>query len=442
MLQFGPVMLNTAINTAASGCHLLRCLWQGRTRRWPAVQPDTQPHLLLLAWVFPPAVSGGVYRPLSLARYAARAGWKVTVVCGPAPAIPSEAGRQLHELVRDERNISLIRGEEIDLPVSYRLFPRIDGGLLNAMALFDKVRNTLVVPPSVVVASGPPFHVCVAGKWVAGLFAAPFVMDLRDEWTMSEFDFVQIGNADSWFERRCMQAADRIVLTTQSTCEAYRALYRAIPANRFMVLPNGWEPADFDRDVVPAAVPDGPRLVSFVGYMGDHAPADGFLRDLAQVLERRPDLRDRLLFRFVGSKDKAAENAIRAFGFPASIKAIAHVSKSEASRLMVESSAVLLINLPILHRYLPGKLFDYIASKSPLLLYGEGGEVGAVVEQTACGLIVQPGHPASMETALDAIVAGWCPAPSAARDQWLADHVRETLALQYLDRLRAVRAGT
>ena len=49
----------------------------------PKTVGGSSPHLLLLAWSFPPEINGGVYRPVSLAKYAARAGWRVTVSSGP-----------------------------------------------------------------------------------------------------------------------------------------------------------------------------------------------------------------------------------------------------------------------------------------------------------------------------------------------------------------------
>jgi hypothetical protein len=83
------------------------------------------PHLLLFAWSFPPDVNAGVYRPASFAKYAVRAGWRVTVVCSPVQSLESAAGM---ELVK-----SLPVGVEVFRalpapPTSYRLLPKVDGG--------------------------------------------------------------------------------------------------------------------------------------------------------------------------------------------------------------------------------------------------------------------------------------------------------------------------
>ena len=43
----------------------------------------------------PPQINGGVYRPVSLAKYAVRAGWRVTVATGPLKGAPSAAGLDL-----------------------------------------------------------------------------------------------------------------------------------------------------------------------------------------------------------------------------------------------------------------------------------------------------------------------------------------------------------
>jgi hypothetical protein len=61
----------------------------------PDAAGEGTPHLLLLAWSFPPEINGGVYRPVALAKYAARAGWKVTVASGPSTGQGTAAGIEL-----------------------------------------------------------------------------------------------------------------------------------------------------------------------------------------------------------------------------------------------------------------------------------------------------------------------------------------------------------
>ncbi len=56
-------------------------------------------HILIVTWDFPPADSTGVHLPASIARHAALAGWRVSVVCAPAPTAASAGGQELAESI-------------------------------------------------------------------------------------------------------------------------------------------------------------------------------------------------------------------------------------------------------------------------------------------------------------------------------------------------------
>src|SRR5690606_33567275 len=116
----------------------------------------------------------------------------------------------------------------------------------------DLVREALRVHdntrPKVVIATGPPFHSFVAGVLLSRMWRVPLVLDYRDEWTECPFPFVQLGNADHFWERRVNAHADRIVLVTQSQLEHHARAFPNAFANasreRMVVIPNGWEPAE------------------------------------------------------------------------------------------------------------------------------------------------------------------------------------------------------
>jgi len=79
----------------------------GRGARRPHPQAPTA---LLLAWFFPPVVSGGTYRPLSLVRYGARLGWQFAVLGSSRPT--SAAGE--HLLQRVPANVKVARIDRND----------------------------------------------------------------------------------------------------------------------------------------------------------------------------------------------------------------------------------------------------------------------------------------------------------------------------------------
>jgi glycosyltransferase involved in cell wall biosynthesis len=392
--------------------------------------------LLLLSWFFPPTINSGVFRPAALATYASRSGWETTVLSGRAPRELSPAGLERLGTVPGDVRVEPI--EPLDLRPSYRFFPQIENGFPTVFATIDRgieaVRNR---PPSVVVATGPPFHLFVSAYGLARRFRAKLVLDYRDEWTLNPHDFVEPLQGDRAWEPRCLQAADLVAFTTRSQLENCLGAFRGLDPRRFLVLPNGWEPADFDPLVHDRPSGGGPvheLSLAFVGMLKTHCLPGPFLRSLGELLPRRPDLLSRLKIRFVGKRSEEANAQLGRFPFPQCIDLVEYVPKREANRVMIESSGLLLFNGPSMTRYLPGKIFDYLAAGPPILVVGEGGEIGQLVTGRGAGVVVPEGDIDALERAIDEIIsaprARW---HSPDRDAWLAEHTRERLSLRMLE---------
>lgn len=395
-------------------------------------------HLLLLAWLFPPVISGGVYRPLSLARYAVERGWRVTVLAGPEPDVVTAAGRylidQLPECVR------VVRIDTPELTPSYRFFPHLDGGFLNVIGTLDRALALSDLVPSVVLASGPPFHNFVVAWYLSKYFRAPLVLDYRDEWTQCPFDFVRAGEFDIKWERRCLSDASRVIVTTQSFAEHALKTFPQLKPARVILIPNGFEPKDLaDVEPQPAQCRIGvPVEITFVGHLGSHTPPDDFIVTLRQALERRPGLVDRVRLRFVGNSAPDIAERVRQAPISHLIDLTDQVPKPEALRIMRESDALLILNPTALNRYIPGKLFDYLAVGTPILVYGGGGEVARIVGELEAGRIVPEGDAAALADALDWIGTPSGPLDMSKRQSWLAEHHRRYQANRLIDHLEGL----
>ena len=87
-------------------------------------------------------------------------------------------------------------------------------------------------------------------------------------------------------------------------------------------------------------------------------------------------------------------------GFAGISRMVPQLSRADAQRLMRRCSLLLLIVNKDMDRYRPGKLYSYLASGTPILVYGSDGESGQIVRSLACGTVVADGDDAALETAL------------------------------------------
>jgi len=392
--------------------------------------------MLLLAWYFPPMVSGGTYRPLSLVRHGAALGWRFVVVGGDTRMPAGAAGQRLLEAVPPDTRVARV-------PEAGRYVFEVDGGFLTALDVVAAARRLLgPVRPSVVLASGPPFSFHVAGRYLARYYRVPLVLDYRDEWTNCPFEFVRTGRADRWWEWRTLAGADLVIFTTESQRARQLAAFTDLDSARCAVVPNGWDRLDPSPQALLAVPQVRSPLLAFVGNLGDHTPPDAFLATLAGVIDRSPRLKTGLRVSFVGQKSLSARTRLEAFPHREVVSTIDQVPHDEAIRIMRSARMLLILNDQRLTRYLPGKIYEYLAARRPILVFGRGGEVETLVRHLKAGTVVPTGDRDALAAVLDDMVQHE-PEDLTSTDlqTWLVRHSRSELARDLLTRIRAV-AGT
>jgi glycosyltransferase involved in cell wall biosynthesis len=333
----------------------------------------------------------------------------------------------------------ILRVSPTTLRPSYRAFPSVDGGFLNALAISDVVDHELANdPPGVIVASGPPFHSFVAARYIARRTGAPYVLDYRDEWTECPFGFVDLGNADVYYERACLRGATRVVFTTDSHRHHQARTFPVVEPSRCRVIPNGWEPADVPLSTDTSSPSRVGLHIAFVGTLGNYTPLDAFLKAIAALLQRTPSLETALRLTFVGLRSDATERRLRAFPHQRTLEVIDEVPRPQALAIMRQADALLLINDATFARYRPGKLYDYLAMETPILLYGSGGEMATVVDRFEAGCVVPAGDVEALERALGALPGLRGRSAQRGVHDWLSRHTREHLAGQMIDLLEEI----
>jgi glycosyltransferase involved in cell wall biosynthesis len=317
----------------------------------------------------------------------------------------------------------------------------VDGGLDAAVELFFLGEKAFAeAPPDILIASGPPFNVFVAGHWLARRFAARLVLDYRDEWTLSPFDFVSKTSTDRVWEKRCLERADRVLFTTESQrrmCSESVADRELLERSR--VLPNGWEPAEHDARSSDQHSTGRKVTLLFAGTLGEHTNVQPFLDALEQILNDRPEWVSALAVRFLGQKRPSEVKRLALFKYPNVIESIDLAPLPEATRQMREADVLLLFHDPRFERYLPGKLYEYLASGKPILLCNDQGESKQLVESLAAGWAIDCSDTAKLAQVLAKLIdADVSDRDITARAEWLQRHTRETLTREFLKDLASL----
>ncbi len=364
---------------------------------------QSAPHLLYVAWGFPPSRSGGVFRALATANAFARAGWRVTVLTAEREAIDRYIGSdpsleehvdsrirvlrlpfrwQMHDT--DIREYSWLRAHapqqwrRIQLRRDMSEFPEAGYGSWRKtleQAALDVHRRD---PVDLVVATANPNVDFVAPAILHRRHRVPFVMDYRDAWLLDVFSGDMLyadGSAAARWERRLVASAREIWFVNEPIRAWHRERYPS-SADRMHVVANGFDPElapGARRRPEPGEEASGVTASLTYGYLGTISPKVPLEELLAgwrrareldeTVAASRLRLHGHLGYYAVPRADLLAQ--VEA-GAADGVHYCGPVAKADVARVY-ESFDVLVLALGSGRYVTSGKVYEYLAAALPIV---------------------------------------------------------------------------
>ncbi|WP_211239666.1 glycosyltransferase [Jiangella gansuensis] len=274
------------------------------TSQQPATGRAGQPHLLYVAWGFPPCRGGGVYRALATANRFAEQGWRVTVLTaerdtfirftGADPTLEERVDPRV-QVVRvpfdwpiheaNLRNWSRFRATRPKAWAKLRSrrdqlpFPEVGYGPWRGTIEAAAERIHAADPVDLVVATANP-HVAFTAAWkLHRKHRVPYVMDYRDAWLLDVFSGERLHDESSraakW-ERKLVESAHEVWFVNDPIRDWHRDLYPA-HAGKMHTVANG-----FDPELAPAMhdrgpVGDRPLVFGYIGTVSPKVPLKEFV---------------------------------------------------------------------------------------------------------------------------------------------------------------------
>ena len=395
--------------------------------------------LLIITYYWPPTGGSGVQRWVKFSKYLPEHGWQPVIYTPENP----------EQLARDESLLSDVPAcaEVIKTRIlePYAVYRRLTGGKqgeevnpVNAQKKNWKQRLSLWIrgncfipdprigwvrpsvrflkkylrehPVDAVVTTGPPHSVHLIGRGLKRALGVRWIADFRDPWT-EMFYYKHLGltaasdRRQHRLEQSVLDEADTVISVTPLVQKDFQAKTKtpvvlitngfdeddfvgsgSAPAEPFTRTGSGASEAQSDSGAGAAAVPTY-RLV----HTGLFA-ADGNPLNLWDALARRcgedPSFRARLEIRLAGKVDRAITDAIRARGLGDNLVELGYLPHDETVREQ-RAADILLLPLrqePEYAKVLPGKIFEYLAARRPVLGIGqEDGAAAAVLRDAAAG---------------------------------------------------------
>lgn len=383
--------------------------------------------VLIISYYWPPTGGSGVQRWVKFAKYLPSEGWQPVIY---TPENPEQLAIDESLAAEIPAEVEVIKTRIVEPYEIYKKLLRKSGhskeavevnpvnaqnkSFLQKVAMW--VRGNLFRPdprcmwigPSVrflkkylkehpvdlIVSTGPPQSMHLIGRRLALETGLPWIADFRDPWTKI-FYFKHLSmthGTERWHKKM-----EKKVLDDTSVVVAVSPLvqqeFQAMTSTRVELITNGFDECDFAAE--PCHEAEGGSDNEFcVTHTGLFA-ADGNPTVLWEVLAEKcasdNAFRKALKIKLIGKTDDSILTALNEAGLSECVKNIGYLPHSEAVEQQRNASLLILPlrKEPEYKAVLPGKLFEYLASRRPVLGIGQkDGAMAMILNETKTGVVL------------------------------------------------------
>lgn len=369
---------------------------------------------LIVTYYWPPAGGPGVQRWLKFVKYFKEFGVEPIVYIPENPnyplvdenfsaEIPSNVEIIKHP-IKEPYRFAKFFSKKKTKQMSSGIIPKKDSTAIEKLMLY--VRGNFFIPdarvgwvkPSVkylsdylenndvdvVITTGPPHSLHLIGMQIKKELNVKWIADFRDPWTTIHYHKSLRLNKTSEKKHKALEAAvlntaDVVTVTSPTT----KKEFEKITNKAIEVITNGFditEEVNYNRDLK--------FSISHIGSLLSERNPKNLWYILAEICKKNTSFKKDLELKFAGAVSDEVKESLSEFNLDENSKFLGYVSHSEALKLQNESQVLLLveINSAETRAIIPGKLFEYLAAKRPIIALGPNkSDIEAIVDETKSG---------------------------------------------------------
>jgi glycosyltransferase involved in cell wall biosynthesis len=238
--------------------------------------------------------------------------------------------------------------------------------------------------PDLIYSSGPPHSVHVVGRWLSRGVGVPHVPELRDCWVDDPYPVWPEWkrNIVGRIERAALSHARGLVTVSEPWAIRYRQKYGLPVATIY----NGYDERDFAETGPVEPLSNDKLVIVYAGviYAGRRDPTPLF-----QALKLLGDEAKDVRIEFYGSEPGMVMPAAEATGVAAHVTVLPRVPYRRSIEIQRAADLLLLLqwNDPKEQGNCPGKLFEYLAVRRPIIGIGlEDGVPAQFIREREAGV--------------------------------------------------------
>jgi hypothetical protein len=329
-------------------------------------------NVLMVALEFAPCRSAGVQRTLRFSEYLRGFNWQPHIITATEniydrrddtlAVLPEVAKYVVKAKCNDAAKKYAIKGRYFQwMTLPDRYWPWYFDAIKQASKVIEQEK------PDVIWSTYPVLTAHWIARHLHKKYNIPWVADFRDP-LQCRYD--QSAQRYAWF-KKCMEKsiikhADKVVFTSQRAAALYREVYSNEDPKKFITIENGYYLSDDLAKVLPVKREKFQLLYSGSLYANGRDPKPLFTA-LSLLKKQQLIAQDNFVLTFRPGKKDTFKALLAELNISELVEFLPSTSFNDAVAEMQQSSATVLIQDEIFHRQIPGKIYDYISIKRPIL---------------------------------------------------------------------------
>lgn len=357
-------------------------------------------NVLIFTYYWPPAGGPGVQRFLKFSKYLRDFGWEPVIVTprsGSYPAFDSSLledippGLQVRKTATFEPfglynkltgkkgksvPVALIDIQESKNPIkklakyiraNYFIPDARIGWVKYAIREGFKIISTQKI--DAIITTGPPHSAHLIGLSLQKKTGIPWVADLRDPWTTMYYNAFfprtnKTEKRDKELEDKVLSSANAVTVVSNGMKEEFSDRNENIT-----VIYNGFDHTDMEAGNMEA---NDHFSIVYTGSYKPNQDVPGFWAALSELASENEEFKKSCRVNITGIIDETIKGQIRKFGLENMFEFDGFVPHQEATSRMLRAGLLFFV-IPNTDRnqlIMPGKMFEYLASRTPMISFG------------------------------------------------------------------------
>lgn len=235
-----------------------------------------------------------------------------------------------------------------------------------------------------IITTGPPHSLHLIGVGLKERMNIKWIADFRDPWTTIGYHKkLKLTNASSKkhneLEKKVLETADCIIVTSENTKKEFEVKTQ----QEVVVITNG-----YDTHHLPKTHKDDKFTLAHIGSLLSERNPKNLWLILQELINENGEFEARFQLKLIGVVSDDVLNDIYSYGLKDYVHIVGYITHNEALMQQRNSQLLLLVEIDSedTKAIIPGKLFEYLVSETPILAIGpKASDVERIIQSTNTG---------------------------------------------------------